>query len=166
MELDIFDRTDSWEKVLYLILVAVFFFLLFFQVFCQRKPFWSALNTVESLEGVAWSPNNCSQAQASYQGVAKIEIATLNHVAVFPPIDIIINSQKAVSFKKESIVITVRDGDEILIDGTKHKAPLTFRIKRLSAAMLWPPSDYLVTTSLSRVSLGRVKMKNDTGWGD
>lgn len=166
MELDIFDRTGSWEKVLYLILVVVFFFLLFFQVLCQREPFWSALNAVERLEGVTWSPNNCSQVQASGQGVAKIEIATFNHVAVFPPIDIIINCQKVVSFKKESVVITVRDGDEILIDGSKHKEPLTFRIKRLSAAVLWPPSDYLVTTSSSRVSLGRVKMKNYSGWGD
>ncbi len=98
--------------------------------------------------------------------MGKIEIVLLEHVA-FPEVFVLINGRPVANFNKQRVLIGIQEGDEILIDGSRHEGPLTFRVKELSSGVLWPPSDYLVTTCSSSVSLGKVKMKkNYGGWGD
>ncbi|HHW41939.1 MAG TPA: hypothetical protein GXX19_12495 [Syntrophomonadaceae bacterium] len=163
---DFFDEASGWEKGLHITLVLTFFFLLLLQVIFTVEPFRYHLSSTERLEGVVWSAGNYSGAPESGHDMVKIEIVLVEHVAS-PQVFVLINGRPAASFNKQRTLIDIREGDEILIDASRHKGPLTFRVKELSSEVLWPPSDYLVTTCSSCVSLGRVKMKkNYGGWGD
>lgn len=161
---DFFDDVSGWEKGLHITLVLSFSLLLILQVISTVEPFRFYLNSTERFEGVAWPPGNHSRASGSSRH-SKIEVELLEHAAS-PRVFVLINGRPAAIFNKQRVLIGVQEGDEILIDGSKLGGPLTFRVKGLSSQVLWPPSDYLITTNSSRVSLGKVKMKKDYGGGD
>ena len=56
------------------------------------------------------------------------------------------------------MLLTVRPGDEIIVDGTSYPYPLTFQVSAVSENLSWPPLHMQVTTDGSQVSLGKLKI--------
>ena len=62
------------------------------------------------------------------------------------------------SFAKPEVEINAAEGEEIVIDGSFYKRPLTFKITAVSPGVLSPNIGQEVTTRGSREDLGKVKL--------
>lgn len=71
---------------------------------------------------------------------------------------VIINGYDAASFSSQTVMIRVRNGDLITIDGTDCRNTLTYRVIAVSSGVTWPHTNYSVQTHASSVLLGKVSI--------
>lgn len=69
-----------------------------------------------------------------------------------------INDRVAAGFDRQEVLVRVRDGDLIAIDGLAGDRTLTFRIAAASPGIACPPAGYCIQARASPVLLGRVKI--------
>ncbi|NLJ33287.1 MAG: hypothetical protein GX349_01660 [Firmicutes bacterium] len=88
---------------------------------------------------------------------AAIKIKLLGHQRLGQAY-ILVGEERITNFYKPEIEIGADVGEEIIIDGSFYKRPLTFKITAVSQGVLSPNIGQEVTTWGSRENLGRVKM--------
>jgi len=152
----IFQALERWEKRLQLLLIILFSLMVVFQVVMMREPFRFYLSFAERMEGIPWPQGSSMVTQSAGQAVGEVRIELCNYI-IHTKAAVYINDKKAASFEDREVLLTVRPGDEIIVDGTAYPYPLTFQVSAVSENVSWPPKRQQVTTDGSRVSLGKVK---------
>ncbi|MFY9141214.1 MAG: hypothetical protein WBJ83_01195 [Thermacetogeniaceae bacterium] len=152
-----FQRLEHWEKRLQLLLVILFSLLVILQVVMAREPFRFYLSFAERMEGIPWPQGSSMVTKFAGQAVGEVKIELCNYI-IHTKAAVYINDKKAASFEDREVLLTVRPGDEIIVDGTAYPYPLTFQVSAVSENVSWPPLNQQVTTKGSQVSLGKVKI--------
>jgi hypothetical protein len=158
MRRSIFDRMERWEKGLQIFLVILFSLMVILQVVMTKEPFRFYLSFAERMEGIPWPQGSSMVTQPAGEAVGEIKIELCNYF-ILPQAAVYVNGKKTAGFEEREVLLTVRPGDEIILDGTAYPYPLTFQVCAVSSGVSWPPINYQVTTDKSRVSLGKVKME-------
>lgn len=160
MGIKFFGRLEQWEKGLQVILALFFAFLIIFQILMAREPFRFYLSFAERMEGIPWSEGEPAASFLSSEAVGEIKIKLCSYF-LLPKAAVFINGREAARFQEQEVILRVRSGDELLIDGSAYDCPLIFQVTAVSSGVCWPPANYRVTTNASQVSLGKVQIEND-----
>lgn len=153
-----FDRLEQWEKGLQVILALSFAFLVILQVLMTQEPFRFYLSFAERMEGISWPEGEPATGLLPPETVGEVKIKLCSYF-LLPKAAVFVDGKEVARFQEQEILLQVRSGDELLIDGSAYDCPLTFQVTAVSPEVCWPPANYRVTTNASRVSLGTVRME-------
>ncbi|HHW92347.1 MAG TPA: hypothetical protein GX735_06620 [Firmicutes bacterium] len=92
---------------------------------------------------------------------ARIKLKILGHQALRHAY-VMVGQRRITNFQEAEIEIIVNKDEEISIDGSFYKRPLTFQVTSVSPGVLSPLIGQEVTTWGSRESLGKVKLNQSS----
>jgi hypothetical protein len=153
-----FERLERWEKKLQVFVVVLFSLLIVLQLLMTKEPIRFYLSFAEQMEGIPLSDQSLKVANSSWQDVGSVKVKICSHF-VLPQVVVYVNGQEAANFQEREVSLSVRAGDEIIIDGTAYPYPILFQVSETSKNVCWPQVNYQVTTDTSRVSLGKVRFE-------
>ncbi|HHY31170.1 MAG TPA: hypothetical protein GX520_10940 [Syntrophaceticus sp.] len=153
-----FERLERWEKGLQVIVVLLFSLLVFFQMFMGKEPIRFYLSFAEQMEGVPLSSQDLAVTSLRQKEVGEVKLK-IDSYFILPGAAVYINGKKAAGFQEREVLLPVKAGDEIVLDGTAYPYPITFQVSAVSQGVCWPPVNYRVTTDTSRASLGKVRIE-------
>lgn len=157
MQKELSDKLDDIEVFLKLFLIVFLISLILVQVLLTKEPYRSYLNLSERLEGITWSDTTDSNFMQSVH-TGKIMI-TSGCYFLLPDVKVLVNNRQVNKFICNSVVVSVKDGDEISIDASAYDCPLKFKVVDVSPEISWPPVNYQIITSGSVVRLGKIKFR-------
>lgn len=152
-----FQHLERWEKRLQVFIIILFSLLVILQTLMMKDPIRFYLSFAEQMEGIPLS-NQMTLTSLSQKEVGKVKIKIQGYYNLSRAV-VYINGKRAAIFQEQEVLLPVRVGDEIIIDGTAYSYPITFQVSEVSQGVCWPPVNYQVTTDTSRVSLGKVRIK-------
>lgn len=153
-----FERLERWEKKLQVFVVVLFSLLIVLQLLMTKEPIRFYLSFAEQMEGIPLSDQNLAVTNPGRQDVGTVKVKICSHF-VLPQVVVYVNGQEAANFQEREVSLSVRPGDEIIIDGTAYPYPILFQVSETSKKVCWPQVNYQVTTDTSRVSLGKVRFE-------
>ncbi len=153
-----FERLEHWEKGLQIILALLFSLLVTLQMFMTNDPIRFYLSFAEQMEGVPWSEQSFAVTQPGQKAVGEVKIKLCSYF-ILPRVIVYVNGKETASFEEREILLSVRAGDEIIVDGTAYSYPLKYQVSSVSPGVCWPEINYQVTTNASRASLGKVQIE-------
>ena len=158
MERRFIERLERWEKRLQVFVVLLFSLLIVVQLLMTKDPIRFYLSFAEQMEGIPVSEHNLAVTDPGRQEVGSVKVKICGHF-VLPQAAIYVNGQKVADFQEREVLLSVRAGDEIIIDGTAYLCPIVFQVSETSNKVCWPQVNHQVTTDASRVSLGQVRFE-------
>lgn len=153
-----FSKLEKWEKGVQVILVICLVSLITLQLSFTQEPFRFYLSFAERLEGIPWEEEDFFAIVQGRKCLGSVKIVLCGYF-ILPRAVVLINGQPVARFTNHAVLIDVKNGDEIRIDGSAYSCPLTFRVEKVSPGVAWPMINYQVKTEGSVASLGKVEMK-------
>ncbi|HHV35639.1 MAG TPA: hypothetical protein GXX59_08700 [Syntrophomonadaceae bacterium] len=153
-----FKHLERWEKRLQVFVVVLFSLLVILQMFMTKDPLRLYLSFAEQMEGIPLANQDLAVTNLGQKEVGEVKIK-IDSYFILSQVIVYVNGKETASFQEREILLPVKVGDEIMIDGTAYPYPITFKVSAVSRGVCWPPVNYRVTTDTSRVSLGKVRIK-------
>jgi hypothetical protein len=117
-----FERLERWEKGLQVIVVLLFSLLVFFQMFMGKEPIRFYLSFAEQMEGVPLSSQDLAVTSLRQKEVGEVKLK-IDSYFILPGAAVYINGKKAAGFQEREVLLPVKAGDEIVLDGTAYPYP-------------------------------------------
>lgn len=154
-----FEHLERWEKRLQVFVVLLFSLLIVVQLLMTKDPIRFYLSYAEQMERIPVSGHNLVVTDhPGRQGPGSVKVEICGYFAL-PQAAIYVNGEQAANFQEREVLLSVRPGDEIVIDGTVYSYPIVFQVSETSEQVCWPQVNHQVTTDASRVSLGQVRFE-------
>lgn len=146
-----FNALEKIEKGLRVVVIITFACFIALHTFLDQEPYHFYWSLADYLDGESL-PAVPSLA-ADREGILILALDERSRLAT--PL-VRINGNNIASFSSQTIMLRVRNGDLITIDGTDCDDTLTYRVIAVSPGVNWPQSNYCVHTRASSVLLGKV----------
>jgi hypothetical protein len=139
------ERTSRFERLLLVSAVSLLALLVVSQALLTQPRIRQMLSLVDRLEGTPYEPEQPTGAlpQPSTESHS-LELEVLSGDA--RGLDIRVNGEVVTTFGQGgSVVLTVRDGDFVEIDGDLPREEVQIRVTEISEGMIFPARGQIVT---------------------